>query len=129
MEIDMKQTPTRLYRHGLRGSIALFVGLLSIAAGPAAGPGPANPPAAGDDIPKVSTEGMTPSERDALKRLMQKFPSPCGKPHSLLTSLRTDPKCNLSVHAGKWMAKMFSDGFLESEVDEKYNKRFVEAKC
>src|SRR5437870_4932034 len=114
---------------------ALLFGLLLFSLGAGAPPAPSSPPVApsgpaGDnDIPKVNTDGMTPSERDALRRFLQKFPSACGKPHSLITSLRTDPKCALSVHAARYLAKLFSDGFLESEVEEKYTRRFIESKC
>jgi len=108
-------------------ALALGIGLVGLTAF-AAPPAPA--PAADDnEIPKVNTESMTPSEREALKRLAQKFPSPCGKSHSLLTSLRSDPSCKLSTVAVRWMAKLFGDGYLESEVEEKYSRRFVESKC
>lgn len=132
-----------------RNTIAMLLGLgfLGLTAGQAASAPPpaakpatpaaasaagasAKPGAAADNgIPQVNTESMTPSERDSLRRLLEKFPSACGKSHSLLTSLRTDPKCTKSAVAARWMAKLFSDGFLESEVDEKYNKRYVSAKC
>ncbi len=111
-------------------ALALGLGLFTSVGASAAPPSsPAAGPAGDSDIPKINTDGMTPSERDTLKRLLQKFPSACGKSHSLLTSLRSDPGCNLSVHAARWMAKLLSDGFLESEVDEKYTRRFVDAKC
>ncbi len=94
----------------------------------AAAAAPAKPGADGE-FPGLATDGMMASEKDGLRRLLQKFQSPCGKPHSLLTSLRTDPGCPLSLVAGRWMAKLFSDGFLESEVEERYSKRFVSSKC
>ena len=72
---------------------------------------------------------MLASELETFKRLLEKFPSACGKPHSLLTSLRTDAKCGLSVVAARWVQKLISDGFLESEVEEKYKARFIDAKC
>ena len=135
--MDSKMSHTAATRFSL--AIAFGLGLISMTAGPvsvpAAEPGAGNgtvtaaEPAGDKDIPRVNTEGMTPSERDSLKRLLQKFPSPCGKPHSLLTSLRTDPGCKLATLGARWMAKQFSDGFLESEVEEKYGRRFVESKC
>lgn len=101
------------------------------AAKPAAAPAPgaAAKPAGDAEFPGLNVESMMPSEKDGLRRLLQKFQSPCGKPHSLLTSLRTDPSCKLAPVAARWMAKLFSDGFLESEVDERYTKRFVSSKC
>ncbi len=106
----------------------------SVPAAPAAATKPGAPPAtakpAGDaEFPGLATDGMMASEKDGLRRLLQKFQSPCGKPHSLITSLRTDPSCQLSLVAARWMTKLFSDGFLESEVEERYTKRFVTSKC
>lgn len=98
---------------------------------PAAAPAAAaaGKPAGDAEFPGLNTEGMMPSEKDGLRRLLQKFQSPCGKPHSLLTSLKTDPTCKVSTVAARWMTKLFSDGFLESEVEERYTKRFVSSKC
>jgi protein-disulfide isomerase len=108
---------------------ALAIGLLALGAIFTTGRGQAQPVAPASDIPKVDTKGMLPTEVESLKRLLEKFPSACGKSHSLLTSLRTDAKCGLSVVAARWVQKLLSDGFLESEVEEKYNGRFVNAKC
>lgn len=109
----------------LGGPAAISVGSPALAAPPAIAPGPA--PAG--DIPKVDTKGMLASELDSFKRLLEKFPSACGKSHSLLTSLKTDAKCGLSVVAARWVQKLLSDGFLESEVEEKYRARFIDVKC
>lgn len=99
------------------------------AAKPGAAPAAAAKPGGDAEFPGLNTEGMMPSEKDGLRALLQKFQSPCGKPHSLLTSLKTDPTCKLSGVAARWMAKLFSDGFLQSEVEERYTKRFVGSKC
>src|SRR5688572_18200263 len=110
---------------GLQCALALSLSLLSLGAGK-----PPGAPSDDGELPKtLAIDGLTPSEKDSLKRLLQKFPSSCGKPHSLLTSLRTDPTCKLSPIAARWLAKMFSDGFLESEVEERFSKRFVDSKC
>jgi protein-disulfide isomerase len=140
MKMD-KKMPNALGRRALALGLLLLGSLLAPprarTSGPlgprsaqAAPPAPvAAAPAPAGDIPKVETKGMLASEVETLKRLLEKFPSACGKSHSLLTSLRTDPKCGLSVVAARWVQKLVSDGFLESEVEEKYKARFVDAKC
>lgn len=90
---------------------------------------PAPVAAADPDFPRLNTEGMLPSEKDGLRRLLGKVPSSCVKSQSLLTSLKSDPKCNLSLVTARWIAKQFTDGMLESEVEDAYKKRFVDAKC
>ena len=91
-----------------------------------AGPEPAK--AQGGDLAGLDVKSMTPSEVDTLRRLLEKFPSACGKPHSLLKSLQTDPKCAVSGVAARFLHKMISDGFLESEAEEKYSARFLNNK-
>lgn len=85
-------------------------------------------PAAGE-FPGLETANLTGGERVLLKRMLEKFPSACGKPHSLLVSLRTDGNCRASKVAGKWLLKLISDGFLESEIEEKYTERYLQRKC
>lgn len=88
---------------------------------------------AGPSIPKdaalLSGENLKPSQRESFRRLLQKFPSPCGKPHSLLTSVKTDPQCRLAIIAVRWIAKLFADEALEGEVEDRYLKRFGASKC
>jgi predicted DsbA family dithiol-disulfide isomerase len=113
-------------RQNLFGAVTLGLSLLGSAPVMAAPPAPAP---AGNDIPHVNTDGMTPSERDSLKRLLTKFPSACNKSQSLITSLRNDAACKKSVLRATWLAKMFKDGYLESEVEEKFSRRYVDSKC
>ena len=107
----------------------LGIGAEAAAAGPTpTAAAPAKPAASGAEVGGMDVKSMTPSEVETLKRLLEKFPSACGKPHSLLKSLQTDPKCALSGVAGRFLHKMISDGFLESEAEEKYNARFLNNK-
>jgi hypothetical protein len=43
-------------------------------------------------------------------------------------SLRSDPGCKLSLVASKWLLKLVTDGFLESEIEEKYSERYLQPK-
>ena len=81
------------------------------------------------DLLKITSEDLSPSQKEAFRRFLQKFPSACGKPHSLLTSLKTDPQCRLTGVAVRWLARLFAQGFLEAEVEDRYLKRFSSNKC
>ncbi|HNN52860.1 MAG TPA: thioredoxin domain-containing protein [Pseudomonadota bacterium] len=108
--------------------LGLFLSSAVFAVGEA--PKPAAPaPAAVGEYPGLDIKTLSEGDRGLLKRLLEKFPSACGKPHSLAVSLRTDPSCKLSGIASKWLLKMVIDGFLESEIEEKYSERYLQRKC
>ncbi len=75
-------------------------------------------------IPNVDTSGLTDGDRASLAKLLQKYPSACGKAQSLETSLKSDPRCKRSVFAARYMVKLFKLGLLPTEVEEHYNDRF-----
>lgn len=81
------------------------------------------------ELAKLTGEDMQPSQRDGLRRLLQKFPSLCGKPHSLLTSLKSDPQCRISVVAARWLGKLFAEDNLIEEIEGRYLRRFGGTKC
>jgi protein-disulfide isomerase len=80
--------------------------------------------AAAADVPNVDLSGLSDGDKAAFGRLLQKYPSACGKAHSLEASLKTDPRCRRSVFAARYMAKLFKLGLLPSEVEEHYSRRF-----
>ena len=75
-------------------------------------------------VPNVDTSGLGESDKAAFVKLIQKYPSACGKAQSLETSLKQDPRCKRSVFAARYMVKLFKLGLLPSEVEEHYNDRF-----
>jgi predicted DsbA family dithiol-disulfide isomerase len=72
----------------------------------------------------VDLGALRDSERSAFGRLIQKYPSACGKAHSLEVSLRSDPRCRRSVFAARYLVRLFKAHLLESEVEEQYEGRF-----
>ncbi len=82
------------------------------------------PLAALAQVPNVDLSGFSDGDKAAFVRLLQKYPSACGKAQSLEASLKSDPKCRRSVFAARYMAKLFRLGLLPSEVEEHYNDRF-----
>jgi protein-disulfide isomerase len=75
-------------------------------------------------VPNVDLSGLADSDKAAFMRLIEKYPSACGKAQSLEASLKSDPKCRRSVFAARYMVKLFKLGLLPSEVEEHYADRF-----
>src|SRR5207248_3702968 len=81
-------------------------------------------PSARAEVPNVDTSGLGDTDKSAFVKLLQKYPSACGKAQSLETSLNKDPRCKRSVFAARYMVKLFKLGLLPSEAEEHYNERF-----
>lgn len=80
----------------------------------------------------IDLKGLDEGQKRWLGELVEKYQSPCGKPHSLLTSLKSDPKCKRSVYATRYLVTLLRSGLLKSEAEEAYEMRFVTpetAKC
>ncbi len=93
---------------------------------PATKAAPAAPvtPVIDAQYPGVDLGKLADDEKASFARLMQKYPSACGKPHSLAVSLRTDPSCKRSVYAARYLATLLGEHFLQSETEEQYDLRF-----
>jgi protein-disulfide isomerase len=76
-----------------------------------------------DGLP-VDLKDLRDDEKAAFGRLIQKYPSACGKGHSLELSLRNDPGCKRSVFAARFMVKLLKQHLLQSEVEEQFEERF-----
>src|SRR5581483_3117848 len=89
----------------------------------AVAPAPAPAPASSGDLP-VDLSELREDEKASFVRLIQKYPSACGKAHSLQVSIKTDPRCRRSVFAARYLARLLKAHLLESEVEEQYDLRF-----
>jgi protein-disulfide isomerase len=81
-------------------------------------------PARADVSLPVDLGDMRDSEKASFFRLIGRYPSACGKAHSLQVSMKSDPACKRSVFAARYIAKLLKLHLLESEVEEHYDKRF-----
>ncbi len=79
-------------------------------------------------LPGVELDDLTESDGSGFWRMVEKFPSACGKAHSLETSLRTDPRCKRSIFAARYIVRLLKAHLLPSEVEEAYERRFADAK-
>jgi protein-disulfide isomerase len=97
----------------------------SAPANPTAQPRPENAPS-GDTTPPpgVDMSQLDEFERKVFFRIVNKEPSACGKAHSLLQSVKTDPACRKSVYAVKYVARLIDAGYTDSEIAESLGKRF-----
>jgi len=108
------------------------LGILCAASAFAVGEAPKAPApssATTGEIPGIDIKSLSDGDKALFKKLLGKFPSACGKPHSLDVSLRADAGCKSSLVASKWLLKLVTDGFLESEIEEKYSERYLQRKC
>ncbi len=79
-----------------------------------------------DGLP-VDLKDLRDDEKAAFGKMIQKYPSVCGKAHSLEVSLRSDPACKRSVFGARYMVRLLKlHALLPSEVEEQYEARFQE---
>jgi predicted DsbA family dithiol-disulfide isomerase len=79
---------------------------------------------AGEGGLPVDLSSLRDDEKHSFYNLVKKYPSACGKAHSLEQSLKTDPKCRRSVYAARFIVRLLNLHLLESEVEEHYDQRF-----
>lgn len=68
-------------------------------------------PVEGIDVAKLD-EG----KQKMFFRLVDSFSSPCGKAHSLRTSVKEDPECKRAPFAARYLAAMIEDELSEEDV-------------
>ncbi len=73
----------------------------------------------------LDTSSLDEGQQRWLQELLTELPSVCGKPHSLETSLKSDPACKRSPVAARFLVKLLKLGLLKSEVEERFDERFV----
>lgn len=91
-------------------------------------PAEASAPAAAKPVVE-SLPGMDLKELDDQRKarfyaLVDKLQSPCGKVHSLRTSLKTDPACKRATFAGRYVAFLLKLEASDEEVVEYYKNRY-----
>jgi len=87
----------------------------------------ANQPLDRSPIPGVDTARLPPARQDVFFRLVGSLPSPCGKAHSLRTSVTSDAECKRAPYAVRFLFELISDELGETQARELYNDRYVTA--
>jgi predicted DsbA family dithiol-disulfide isomerase len=90
----------------------------------------AAPPGRADDkgslkLPGVDLSGLDEGQIRWCRELLEEYPSPCGKPHSLYKSITTDAACKRAPFAAREIVTLLKAGLMKSEVEEHYEERFV----
>lgn len=95
-------------------------------------PSPAEPSAGGagveSTLPGVDLTELSEAQRKRFFESVDKLESPCAKPHSLLTSLKTDPACRRSVFAARYVVRLAQEDLVVGEISERYEARYVNPK-
>lgn len=76
-------------------------------------------PLAGVDITNLDEK-----KQELFYRLVGSLSSPCGKAHSLRTSVTTDNACKRAPFAARYVASLISDGAPEAYITEDFEKHY-----
>jgi len=77
-------------------------------------------------LPGIDVSKLDEKQQKLFYALVDSFSSPCGKAHSLRTSVKDDPSCKRAPFAAKYLASMIEDEISEDDIralfEAKYKK-------
>ncbi len=76
-------------------------------------------------LPGVDVSAFEASKQDNFYRLVAALPSPCGKAHSLRTSVTSDQSCKRAPFAARLVAELLVDEQGEDTVLKLYDERYA----
>jgi protein-disulfide isomerase len=80
-----------------------------------------------EDLTGVDLSDRSAEERQQFFRIIDAAPSPCGKPHSLRVSARSDADCKRSRFALEYVARLVGVGLEDEEVLKVYRARYEDS--
>jgi len=85
-----------------------------------------------EDIDKTPVPGLDVSkledkDQTTFYRFLMSFSSPCGKAHSLRTSVSTDKACRRAPFAARYLAALIEDQLPEDDVRELWEAKYKDA--
>lgn len=95
-----------------------------IAAADSAGKPPA--PVDRSPVPGVDVSRLEPDRQELFFKMMADLPSPCGKAHSLRTSVTSDQTCKRAPFATKLVAELVVDEAGADVIRDFYKERYLE---
>lgn len=75
-------------------------------------------------LPGIDMTGLDEKKQEMFYRLVGSLSSPCGKAHSLRTSVATDTTCKRAPFAARYILQLIGDGAPESYITEDFEKRY-----
>jgi protein-disulfide isomerase len=75
-------------------------------------------------LPGIATDKLNKKKLDTFYKLVASLPSPCGKAHSLRTSVTSDATCKRAPFAAKLVASMLEDEAKEADVRNQYKAKY-----
>lgn len=82
------------------------------------------PGAGGWEVPGVDTSKLSDTEKKRFAILLDKLPSPCGKAHSLRTSVADDQTCKRALFAARYVSELVAEDLSELETRDLYENRY-----
>ncbi|HVK72477.1 MAG TPA: DsbA family protein [Kofleriaceae bacterium] len=76
-------------------------------------------------IPGVDVSKLETSKQDRFFQLVASLPSPCGKAHSLRTSVASDATCKRAPFAARLVAELIADEQSDDTVRGYYDQRYT----
>ncbi len=76
-------------------------------------------------LPGVDVSKLEASKQDMFYRLVASLPSPCGKAHSLRTSVTSDQSCKRAPFAARLVAELLVDEQGKDVVTDLYTERYI----
>ncbi len=76
-------------------------------------------------IPGVDVSKLEKAKQERFYQLVGALPSPCGKAHSLRTSVSSDPSCKRAPFASRLIAELIADEQTDEVVTEFYTERYL----
>jgi protein-disulfide isomerase len=75
-------------------------------------------------LPGVDVAKLDKKRQEMFYRLVASLGSPCGKAHSLRTSVVSDTSCRRAPFAAKLVMEMLSDEASEADIKEEYRNKY-----
>lgn len=87
-----------------------------------------NKPVDTTPVPGVDVAKLDERQQKSFFQLVDSFPSPCGKAHSLRTSVKDDPDCKVAPFAARYLAHMLEDELSVDDVQELWDLKYKNKK-